>query len=217
VKRIACESPVYAYAKLLFESLGNELVGLHLDPFGGIDLAAWDRALAHKPSLAYLIPSFHNPTGYSYTSAELRGVLEVAPDDLEQDAGRLRLGGIHPPEHPHLGDGHEGPQAEDQPGDRDDRQRKDGAVGEEQARAEEQGDGGQQRLRAADAGGRAGQGRGVLGELRPRGGGLVERGQRLDGGRHPFETVDRLREPGQAERERAQRPKRLVERGQLVE
>ncbi len=83
VKRVAVESPVYAYAKLLFESLGHELVGLRLDPFGGphgtgaIDLAAWDRALAARPSLAYLIPSFHNPTGYSYTSAELRGVLEL--------------------------------------------------------------------------------------------------------------------------------------------
>ncbi|MDQ3299417.1 MAG: PLP-dependent aminotransferase family protein [Myxococcota bacterium] len=76
-RRIACESPVYAYAKLLFESLGAELVGLHLDPFDGIDLDAWDRALAARPSLAYLIPSFQNPTGYSYTSAELQGVLEL--------------------------------------------------------------------------------------------------------------------------------------------
>jgi 2-aminoadipate transaminase len=77
VKRVAVESPVYAYAKLLFETLGHELVGLHLDPFNGIDLDAWDRALATKPALAYLIPSFHNPTGYSYTSAELAGVLEL--------------------------------------------------------------------------------------------------------------------------------------------
>ncbi len=76
-KRVACESPVYAYAKLLFESLGNELVGLHLDPFRGIDLDAWDKALSTKPSLAYLIPSFHNPTGYSYSSGELRGVLDL--------------------------------------------------------------------------------------------------------------------------------------------
>ena len=76
-KRVALESPVYAYAKLLFESLGNELVGMQLDPFGGIDLDIWDRALATRPSLAYLIPSFHNPTGYSYSSAELRGVLEL--------------------------------------------------------------------------------------------------------------------------------------------
>ncbi|HUJ58840.1 MAG TPA: PLP-dependent aminotransferase family protein [Kofleriaceae bacterium] len=77
VHRVAVESPVYAYAKLLFESLGHELVGLHLDPFAGLDLAQWDRALARRPSLAYLIPSFQNPTGYSYTSAELRGVLEL--------------------------------------------------------------------------------------------------------------------------------------------
>src|SRR6476646_9620176 len=33
VRRVAIESPVYAYAKLLFESLGHELVGLPLDPF----------------------------------------------------------------------------------------------------------------------------------------------------------------------------------------
>ena len=77
-KRIAVESPVYAYASLLFQSMGHELVGLRLDPFsGGLDLAAWDRALATKPALAYLIPSFQNPTGYSYTSAELHGVLEL--------------------------------------------------------------------------------------------------------------------------------------------
>ena len=77
-RRIAVESPVYGYAKLLFESLGHELVGLHLDPFRGIDLELWDRALARKPALAYLISSFQNPTGYSYTSAEMRGVLELA-------------------------------------------------------------------------------------------------------------------------------------------
>jgi 2-aminoadipate transaminase len=91
VKRVAVESPVYAYAKLLFETLGHELVGLHLDPFRGIDLDAWDRALATKPALAYLIPSFHNPTGYSYTSAELGRVLELCAHHgvaiLEDDWG----------------------------------------------------------------------------------------------------------------------------------
>jgi len=77
-RRIAIESPVYGYAKLLFESLGHELVGLHLDPSRGLDLEQWDRAFAKKPALAYLISSFQNPTGYSYTSAEMRGVLELA-------------------------------------------------------------------------------------------------------------------------------------------
>jgi GntR family transcriptional regulator/MocR family aminotransferase len=77
-KRIAVESPVYGYAKLLFENLGHELIGLHLDPFRGIDLERWDQAFAQRPALAYLITSFQNPTGYSYRSAELRGVLELA-------------------------------------------------------------------------------------------------------------------------------------------
>ncbi|HET9625276.1 MAG TPA: PLP-dependent aminotransferase family protein [Kofleriaceae bacterium] len=77
-KQIAVESPVYAYAKLLFENLGHPLLGLPLDPFRGIDLDAWDRVFAKKPALAYLISSFQNPTGYSYTSAELRGVLAIA-------------------------------------------------------------------------------------------------------------------------------------------
>ena len=97
VKRVAVESPVYAYAKLLFESLGHELVGMPLDPFAGLDLAAWDRALAQRPSLAYLIPSFHNPTGYSYTSAELRGVLDLCSKYgvaiLEDDWGSDMLSG----------------------------------------------------------------------------------------------------------------------------
>lgn len=96
-KRIAMESPVYAYAKLLFENLGHELVGLPLDPFAGIDLDAWDRALARKPALAYLISSFQNPTGYSYTSTELRGVLELCGKHgvaiLEDDWGSDMLSG----------------------------------------------------------------------------------------------------------------------------
>ena len=77
-KRIAVESPVYAYAKLLFESLGHDLLGLHLDPFRGIDLARWERVFAERPAVAYLITSFQNPTGYSYSSAELHGVLALA-------------------------------------------------------------------------------------------------------------------------------------------
>lgn len=105
VRRIALESPVYAYAKLLFENLGHELVGLPLDPFGatgGLDLDAWGRALARRPALAYLIPSYHNPTGYSYTSAELRGVLALCHRHgvgiLEDDWGSdMRSDGAYRP------------------------------------------------------------------------------------------------------------------------
>jgi DNA-binding transcriptional MocR family regulator len=101
-RSIALESPVYSYAKLLFETLGHQLVGLPLDPFRGLDLAAWDRALAARPGLAYLISSFQNPTGYSYTSAELRGVLALCEKHgvaiLEDDWGSDMLSdGEHRP------------------------------------------------------------------------------------------------------------------------
>jgi 2-aminoadipate transaminase len=98
VRRMAIETPVYPYARLLFDSLGVELVPLRLDPFTGIDLAAWDRALAeHKPALAYAISSFHNPTGYSYTTSELVGLLELCHRHgvalLEDDWGSDMLSG----------------------------------------------------------------------------------------------------------------------------
>jgi 2-aminoadipate transaminase len=79
IRRVAIETPVYAYAKQLYESLNLQLTGLPLDPFAGIDLGAWDRALASgRPGMLYAISSFHNPTGYSYTTGDLLGVLELA-------------------------------------------------------------------------------------------------------------------------------------------
>lgn len=98
IRRVAIETPVYAYAKLLFEALGLQLTGLPLDPFTGIDLDVWDRALAGgRPGLLYAISSFHNPTGYSYSTGDLVGVLELARrydvPILEDDWGSDMLSG----------------------------------------------------------------------------------------------------------------------------
>jgi GntR family transcriptional regulator/MocR family aminotransferase len=98
VRRVAIETPVYAYAKHLFETLGLAITGLRLDPFAGLDLAAWDRALAAaRPGLLYAITSFQNPTGYSYTSHELRGVLDLCARHgvaiVEDDWGSDMLSG----------------------------------------------------------------------------------------------------------------------------
>ena len=91
-RRIAVEEPVYSYARLLFESLGSELIGLPLDPFAGLDLQTWESKLAAgKPSLLYAISSFQNPTGYSYSSREIASVLEMCARQgiaiLEDDWG----------------------------------------------------------------------------------------------------------------------------------
>src|SRR5262249_27670828 len=79
VRKIATENPVYQQGKALFESLGSELVGLRLDPFGPIPIDEWRRVLtATRPELFYAITSFHNPTGRSYSTHELGQLLELS-------------------------------------------------------------------------------------------------------------------------------------------
>ncbi|MEW6752337.1 MAG: PLP-dependent aminotransferase family protein [Candidatus Latescibacterota bacterium] len=76
-KRIAVENPAYQIGKSLFEINGVELIGLPLDPFNGIDLDDWEQRIARaRPGLLYLIPSFQNPTGYTYSTRELNQVVE---------------------------------------------------------------------------------------------------------------------------------------------
>jgi GntR family transcriptional regulator/MocR family aminotransferase len=98
IRRIGIEDPVYPYARMLFENLGLALSPLRLDPFNGIDLDAWGRQLAEtRPGLVYAISAFQNPTGYSYASHELTGVLELAAKHqfalLEDDWGSDMLSG----------------------------------------------------------------------------------------------------------------------------
>lgn len=97
-KKIATEDPVYSHAKHLFESFGAELVGLRLDPFGGVPLDEWAASLeARRPSLFYAITSYQNPTGYSYSTYELVQLLELSQHlgfaILEDDWGSDMLSG----------------------------------------------------------------------------------------------------------------------------
>jgi DNA-binding transcriptional MocR family regulator len=97
-KHVATEDPVYAHAKLLFESFGARMTGLTLDPFEGVPLDAWAETLtADKPSLFYAITSYQNPTGYSYSTYELVQILELSQHlgfaILEDDWGSDMLSG----------------------------------------------------------------------------------------------------------------------------
>lgn len=78
-RSIAIEDPGYRYVVPLLRSLGHRVTGLPLDPFAGIDFEAWARLLADAQcGLVYATTSFHNPTGYSYTSSELVALLELS-------------------------------------------------------------------------------------------------------------------------------------------
>ncbi len=79
IRRVAIESPTYAHARLLFENLGLSVTTLPLDPFAGVDLARWEEEIRRsRPGLLYTITSYHNPTGYSYATHELMGLLTLA-------------------------------------------------------------------------------------------------------------------------------------------
>jgi GntR family transcriptional regulator/MocR family aminotransferase len=79
VRRVGLENPVYAHARLLFESHAHALTPLTLDPFAGLPLDRWEAELAaSKPGLVYAITSFQNPTGYSYTTHEIVRLLELS-------------------------------------------------------------------------------------------------------------------------------------------
>ncbi|WP_188268586.1 MULTISPECIES: PLP-dependent aminotransferase family protein [unclassified Streptomyces] len=61
--RVVVDSPTYPGALATFRAAGARLVAQPLGPTGW-DVAALDRTLrAVRPSLTYLVPDFHNPTG----------------------------------------------------------------------------------------------------------------------------------------------------------
>ncbi len=78
-RSIATENPAYGIGKQLFEMNQMEVTGLPLNPFDGIDMKAWRKLLVlNRPSIVYITTNFHNPTGYSYTTAELMQLIELS-------------------------------------------------------------------------------------------------------------------------------------------
>lgn len=75
---VITESPTYTGAIAVFKSRGAEIIDIELEP-DGPNLAILEYNLKkYKPRLIYTIPSFQNPTGYSYSNAKRIEVLKLA-------------------------------------------------------------------------------------------------------------------------------------------
>lgn len=75
--RVIVEQPTYDRPLLLLQRLGVEIVPVPLDA-DGVDVAAFERALADGADLAYLIPTYQNPAGSTLTQERREAVLASA-------------------------------------------------------------------------------------------------------------------------------------------
>ena len=85
---VAVENPSYSGALSLLRAHRARLLGIPLDA-EGMDVAAFDRALAERPKFVYAIPDFHNPTGLLASAprrAEIAGRAAAAGILLVEDA-----------------------------------------------------------------------------------------------------------------------------------
>ncbi|MCW2961869.1 MAG: putative transcriptional regulator, GntR family [Thermoleophilia bacterium] len=77
IARVIVEQPTYDRPLLILRRLGIEVVPVPLDP-DGIDVAAFAEACAAGADLAYLIPTFQNPSGATLDVTRRAAVIDVA-------------------------------------------------------------------------------------------------------------------------------------------
>lgn len=75
---VVTESPTYTGAVAVFKSRGAQIIDVEMEA-GGPDLNLIEYNLKRfRPKLIYTIPSFQNPTGYSYSNAKRTELLKLA-------------------------------------------------------------------------------------------------------------------------------------------
>ena len=92
--RMAVESPGYLGAIQSYSAYSPELVGLEMGP-EGIDPSALSKAVDSGAKLFYSVPSYQNPTGYSYSDSvrkEAAGIIEGSGCMMVEDDAYGELG-----------------------------------------------------------------------------------------------------------------------------
>ncbi|TYQ16790.1 UNVERIFIED_CONTAM: GntR family transcriptional regulator [Acetivibrio alkalicellulosi] len=75
---VITESPTYTGAIAVFKSRGAEIADVDLDADGiNLDLLEYNLK-KYSPKLIYTIPSFHNPTGISYSQQKRKNLIQLA-------------------------------------------------------------------------------------------------------------------------------------------
>ncbi len=74
--RIVIESPGYLGAIQALSLYQPEFLAVNIED-GGLDLKAFERALADRPKLLYCVPNFQNPTGYSYCETNKKLIADM--------------------------------------------------------------------------------------------------------------------------------------------
>ena len=75
---VVTESPTYTGAIAVFKSRGAEIADIEINE-EGLNLSHLEHTLKkYKPKLIYTIPSFQNPTGYSYSAYKRTEILKLA-------------------------------------------------------------------------------------------------------------------------------------------
>ncbi len=96
---VLVESPTYPHAHEAFREVGGRLVGVPVDARTGWDAAALETTLRRTaPSVAYVMPELHNPTGATMSASTRRLLLSVAASVgttviADETMGELRIDG----------------------------------------------------------------------------------------------------------------------------
>lgn len=96
---VLVESPTYPHAHEAFREAGGRLVGVPVDAHRGWDAAALETALRRTaPSVAYVMPELHNPTGATMAASTRATLLSVATSVgttviADETMGELRIDG----------------------------------------------------------------------------------------------------------------------------
>ncbi|KQO61482.1 MocR-like transcription factor YczR [Curtobacterium sp. Leaf261] len=101
---VVVESPTYPHAHEALRAAGGRLVGVPVDAADGWDVGAMTTAIRRTaPSVAYVMPDLHNPTGATMSLTARLALLDAAADAgtvviADETIGELRIeGDVHPP------------------------------------------------------------------------------------------------------------------------